>query len=70
MSIDDMEYVPRTVYTYPQQDDGYSCGIYVVMIARSAINYTWPEMWKFRYQLALAIEKDDVNVFLEQQNIN
>jgi len=71
LTIEDMEYLPRTVYTYPQQDDGYSCGIYVglymVMIARSLLNYSWPVMWNFRYKLALAIEKDDVNVFLPPQ---
>ena len=39
----------------------------MVMIARSLLNYSWPVMWNFRYKLALAIEKDDVNVFLPPQ---
>ena len=40
------------------------------MIARNFINYTWPDnMDEFRWRLALAIEKNDPDIFVPSQMI-
>jgi hypothetical protein len=72
VSIDEFEYEVEYIYQLPTQVDGYNCGIYVglymLMISRNIINYTWPtDMDTFRWRLALAIEYNDPEVFLDTQ---
>ena len=72
--IEDFEYYPTYLYTLPHQTDGFNCGIcvgvYMVMIARNLIEYSWPEdMQQFRYRLALAIEHNDVEYFLKMTEL-
>ena len=72
VSIDEFEYEVEYIYHLPNQVDGYNCGIYVglymLMISRNIINYTWPtDMDTFRWRLALAIEYNDPEVFLDTQ---
>ena len=69
-TIEEFEDFPTYIYSLPAQKDGFNCGIYVglymVMIARNLIQYTWPsDMQQYRYRLALAIEHNDVKYFLD-----
>ena len=73
-TIDQFDYYPNYIYRLPAQKDRFDCGIfvglYMVMIARNFIEYTWPaDMQEFRFKLALAIENNDVNLFLEPPEI-
>ena len=70
LNFEEMEYFPEYMYTLPQQQDGYNCGIfvclYMAMLARNLINYEWPEpMDTFRYKLAVALELNDPEIFLK-----
>ena len=72
LTLDEFEYEVEYLYQLPTQVDGYNCGIYVgmymLMISRNCINYTWPrDMDQFRWRLALAIEYNDPEIFLETQ---
>ena len=74
ITMDEFEYDAEYIYKLPNQLDGYNCGIYVgmymLMIARNIINYTWPsDIDEFRWRLALAIEKNDPEIFLPTQMV-
>ena len=74
ITMDEFEYEAQYLYQLPTQMDGYNCGIfvgiYMLMIARNLINYTWPDnMDEFRWRLALAIEKNDPGIFVPSQMI-
>ena len=75
LCFEEMEYIPNYIYTLPQQDDGYNCGIYVclymTMLARNLITYQWPdEIDIFRCKLANALEKNDPEALLISPTYN
>jgi hypothetical protein len=69
-TIDQFDYYPSYMYKLPVQTDSFNCGVYVglymVMLARNLIQYEWPEdMQQYRYKLAVALERNDVYLFLD-----
>ena len=75
LSFEEMEYIPEYIYSLPQQEDGYNCGIfvclYMTMLARNSITYDWPEQIdRFRCKLAVALEKNDPEAFLISPHYN
>ena len=69
-TIDQFDYYPSYMYKLPVQRDSFNCGVYVglymVMLARNLIQYEWPEdMQQYRYKLAVALERNDVYLFLD-----
>ena len=54
-TIDQFDYYPNYIYRLPAQKDRFDCGIfvglYMVMIARNFIEYTWPACSNFDLSL-------------------